>query len=79
MLSLSRIFGAMAGLETPRYIWEVSVDGERVKDFDSDVAAMRHMLCLSSCGIALARIGLKKTIQFASGRRGYVLSYVCAC
>ena len=69
----------MAGLETPRYIWEVSVDGERVKDFDSDVAAGRYMLCPGNCGIALARIGLKKTIQFASGGRWYVLSYVCVC
>jgi len=50
---------------------------ERVKDCDSDVAAWRHILCLGNCGIPLARIGLTKTLQFASGRRGYVLSYVC--
>ena len=67
----------MAGLELPRYIWVVRVDGERVKAFDSEVAALRYMVCLSNCDIAVAQMGLKKTIQFASGRRGYVLSYVC--
>ncbi len=67
----------MAGLGAACCIWVVRVDGERVKAFDSEVAALRYMVCLSNCDIAVAQMGLKKTIQFASGRRGYVLSYVC--
>ncbi len=64
------------GAGKARVIWVVLLDGERVKDYDglrAQSTALKYMMCLVKGGIPRARIGLFKTIQFASGRRG---SYV---
>lgn len=66
----------MVGMKKARYIWVVIMDGERVKAFDEIVHALRFVKCLNDCGIAMARLDWWETIQFAKGRRGYVLSYV---
>ena len=64
------------GAGKARVIWVVLLDGGRVKDYDglrAQIMALKYMVCLVKGGIPKARIGLFKTIQFASGRRG---SYV---
>ena len=61
------------GAGKARVIWVVLLDGERVKDYDglrAQLMALKYILCLVRGGIPRARIGVFKTIQFASGRRG---------